>query len=62
MYFAFFYEHCVKADVSGEDAQSQEIFGVLLIFVHAMMIMAIIFQGYLTLQVQWVIAHFLLTL
>lgn len=40
-----------KTDVSGEDAQSQEIFGVLLICVHAIMFIAILVQSYLAMQV-----------
>ena len=42
-----------KADVSGEDAQSQELFGSLLISVHAAMFLAIIVQSYLAMQVQY---------
>lgn len=50
----------MKADVSGEETQRQQFFGALLILVHAIIIMAVIFQGYLTLQVQRVMVHFLL--
>lgn len=53
-------DYCMKADVSGEETQHQQFFGLLLILVHAIMIMAVIFQGYLTLQVQRVMVHFLL--
>lgn len=40
-----------QADVSGEKAQSQEAFGLLLICVHVSMVVAVLFQGYVTMQV-----------
>ncbi|CAB1111002.1 unnamed protein product [Ectocarpus sp. CCAP 1310/34] len=39
-----------KADVSDEEAQSQEAFGLLLIAVHVMMIIAILSQAYISMQ------------
>lgn len=40
-----------KADVSDESAQSQEMFGLLLIAVHAAMVIAVIAQVYVSMQV-----------
>lgn len=38
-------------DVSGENAQSQELFGVLLVGVHVMMLITMIAQSCLAMQV-----------
>lgn len=44
-----------QADVSGEQAQSQEIFGYLLILVHFGMVVAIVVEAYFGMQVKkWI--------
>lgn len=41
-----------QADVSGEQAQSQEMFGIVLICVHAAMVVSIMFQAFISMQVR----------
>ena len=43
---------CPQADISGEKAQSQELYGILLIGIHAAMVIAIIVQAYFAVQVR----------
>ncbi|CAN0196672.1 unnamed protein product [Scytosiphon promiscuus] len=50
VFFSNFLALMAKADVSDEEAQSQEMFGLLLIAVHAAMVIAIISQAYLSMQ------------
>lgn len=41
-----------QADIADEDAQSQEMFGILLIVIHIAMVIAIIAQAVYSMQVQ----------
>lgn len=51
VFFSNFLALMAKADVSDEEAQSQETFGLLLIAVHAAMVIAVVSQAYLSMQV-----------
>ena len=50
VFFSNFLALMAKADVSDEKAQSQEMFGLILIAVHASMVIAIVAQVYLSMQ------------
>ncbi|CAM9678213.1 unnamed protein product [Pylaiella littoralis] len=50
VFFSNFLALMAKADVSDEEAQSQEMFGFLLIAVHAIMVVATIAQAYVSMQ------------
>lgn len=51
IFFNNFLALMAKTDVSYEDAESQEIFGLLLIVVHASMVIAVMGQMYFSMQV-----------
>lgn len=51
IFFSNFLGLMAKADVSDEDAQSQETYGLLLIAVHVLMVIAILAQAYISMQV-----------
>ncbi|CAN0240311.1 unnamed protein product [Pylaiella littoralis] len=50
IFFSNFLALMAKADVSDEEAQSQEVFGIVLIAVHASMVIAVIAQVYVSMQ------------
>ncbi|CAN0520464.1 unnamed protein product, partial [Ectocarpus sp. 12 AP-2014] len=50
IFFSNFLGLMAKADVSDEEAQSQEAYGLLLIAVHVLMVLAILAQAYVSMQ------------